>query len=31
LVTYHVEAQIGDDLIHLGQRLIDGAAKKMVD
>jgi len=26
-----VEAQIGDDLIHLGQRLIDGAAKKMVD
>src|SRR5207248_2660751 len=31
LLTYHVEAQIGGKLAQLGQRLVNGAAKKMAD
>jgi carbon monoxide dehydrogenase subunit G len=31
LLTYNVEAQIGGKLAQLGQRLINGAAKKMAD
>jgi len=31
LLTYRVEAQIGGKLAQLGQRLINGAAKKMAD
>jgi carbon monoxide dehydrogenase subunit G len=31
LLTYTVEAQIGGKLAQLGQRLINGAAKKMAD
>jgi len=31
LLTYSVEAQIGGKLAQLGQRLINGAAKKMAD
>ena len=31
LLTYNVEAQIGGKLAQLGQRLVDGAAKKMAD
>ncbi|MBX6328808.1 MAG: carbon monoxide dehydrogenase subunit G [Pseudolabrys sp.] len=31
LLTYHVEAQIGGKLAQLGQRLINGAAKKLAD
>jgi carbon monoxide dehydrogenase subunit G len=30
-LTYNVEAQIGGKLAQLGQRLINGAAKKMAD
>ena len=29
--TYNVEAQIGGKLAQLGQRLVNGAAKKMAD
>jgi carbon monoxide dehydrogenase subunit G len=31
LLTYQVEAQIGGKLAQLGQRLINGAAKKLAD
>ena len=31
LLTYNVEAQIGGKLAQLGQRLINGTAKKMAD
>ena len=31
LLTYTVEAQIGGKLAQLGQRLINGAAKKVAD
>jgi hypothetical protein len=31
LLSYEVEAQIGGKLAQLGQRLINGAAKKMAD
>ncbi len=31
LLTYNVEAQIGGKLAQLGQRLINGVAKKMAD
>jgi carbon monoxide dehydrogenase subunit G len=31
LLTYHVEAQIGGKLAQIGQRLVNGAAKKMAD
>src|SRR5262249_8623184 len=31
LLTYAVEAQIGGKLAQLGQRLVNGAAKKMAD
>ena len=31
LLTYDVEAQIGGKLAQLGQRLINGAAKKVAD
>ena len=31
LLTYDVEAQIGGKLAQLGQRLINGAAKKLAD
>jgi carbon monoxide dehydrogenase subunit G len=31
LLTYNVEAQIGGKLAQLGQRLINGAAKKLAD
>ena len=31
LLTYNVDAQIGGKLAQLGQRLINGAAKKMAD
>ena len=31
LLTYAVEAQIGGKLAQLGQRLINGAAKKVAD
>ena len=31
LITYSVDAQIGGKLAQLGQRLINGAAKKMAD
>jgi uncharacterized protein len=31
LLTYHVEAQIGGKLAQLGQRLVNGAAKKVAD
>ncbi len=31
LLSYHVDAQIGGKLAQLGQRLINGAAKKMAD
>jgi len=31
LLTYNAEAQIGGKLAQLGQRLINGAAKKMAD
>jgi uncharacterized protein len=31
LLSYNVEAQIGGKLAQLGQRLINGAAKKMAD
>lgn len=31
LLSYHVDAQIGDKLAQLGQRLINGMAKKMAD
>ena len=31
LMTYNVEAQIGGKLAQLGQRLINGAAKKLAD
>lgn len=31
LLQYNVEAQIGGKLAQLGQRLINGAAKKMAD
>jgi carbon monoxide dehydrogenase subunit G len=31
LLTYSVDAQIGGKLAQLGQRLINGAAKKMAD
>ena len=31
LLSYSVEAQIGGKLAQLGQRLINGAAKKMAD
>jgi carbon monoxide dehydrogenase subunit G len=31
LLTYNVEAQIGGKLAQLGQRLINGAAKKVAD
>lgn len=30
-LTYHVDAQIGGKLAQLGQRLIDGSAKKLTD
>jgi carbon monoxide dehydrogenase subunit G len=30
-LTYDVEAQIGGKLAQLGQRLINGAAKKVAD
>jgi carbon monoxide dehydrogenase subunit G len=30
-LSYNVEAQIGGKLAQLGQRLINGAAKKMAD
>jgi carbon monoxide dehydrogenase subunit G len=31
LLSYTVEAQIGGKLAQLGQRLINGAAKKLAD
>jgi uncharacterized protein len=31
LLTYNVEAQIGGKLAQIGQRLVNGAAKKMAD
>jgi carbon monoxide dehydrogenase subunit G len=31
LPTYNVEAQIGGKLAQLGQRLINGSAKKLAD
>jgi len=31
LLSYHVEAQIGGKLAQLGQRLINGTAKKLAD
>jgi hypothetical protein len=31
VLTYNVEAQIGGKLAQLGQRLVNGAAKKMAD
>jgi len=31
LLSYNVEAQIGGKLAQLGQRLINGVAKKMAD
>ena len=31
LLTYSVEAQIGGKLAQLGQRLVNGAAKKLAD
>ena len=31
LLTYKVEAQIGGKLAQLGQRLVNGAAKKLAD
>jgi uncharacterized protein len=31
LLTYDVEAQIGGKLAQLGQRLINGTAKKLAD
>jgi len=31
LLSYHVDAQIGGKLARLGQRLINGTAKKMAD
>jgi uncharacterized protein len=31
LLSYHVEAQIGGKLARLGQRLINGTAKKLAD
>ena len=31
LLTYNVEAQIGGKLAQLGQRLVNGAAKKIAD
>ena len=31
LLAYEVEAQIGGKLAQLGQRLVNGAAKKMAD
>ena len=31
LLTYNVEAQIGGKLAQLGQRLVNGAAKKVAD
>jgi hypothetical protein len=31
LLTYAVEAQIGGKLAQLGQRLVNGAAKKLAD
>ncbi len=31
LLTYNVEAQIGGKLAQLGQRLINGSAKKLAD
>ena len=31
LLTYNVEAQIGGKLAQLGQRLVNGAAKKLAD
>jgi carbon monoxide dehydrogenase subunit G len=31
LMTYNVDAQIGGKLAQLGQRLVNGAAKKMAD
>ena len=31
LLSYNVEAQIGGKLAQLGQRLINGAAKKIAD
>ena len=31
LLSYNVEAQIGGKLAQLGQRLINGAAKKLAD
>ena len=31
LLSYHVDAQIGGKLAQLGQRLINGSAKKMAD
>jgi uncharacterized protein len=31
VMTYNVEAQIGGKLAQLGQRLVNGAAKKMAD
>ncbi len=31
LLAYHVDAQIGGKLAQLGQRLVNGAAKKMAD
>ena len=31
LLTYHVEAQIGGKLAQLGQRLVNGSAKKLAD
>jgi len=30
-LTYNVEAQIGGKLAQLGQRLVNGAAKKIAD
>ncbi|MBH5399031.1 carbon monoxide dehydrogenase subunit G [Bradyrhizobium sp. CNPSo 4010] len=31
LLTYHVDAQIGGKLAQLGQRLVNGTAKKLAD
>ena len=31
VLSYEVEAQIGGKLVQLGQRLVDGVAKKMAD
>ena len=31
VLTYNVEAQIGGKLAQLGQRLVNGAAKKLAD